>query len=268
MIYEALLGSVGDVGDIFHAALWFFPRTMAFIALLPLFSRSISTWLIKSCVCAALIIMPAIQFAPLVDLQVTHSLAIIGMMLSEALLGVMLCFVILTPYFAYRIAGNLIDNLRGTSFAAQMTSGESGESLPLEEFMTIVYIYLFLTGAGLIQAVELVQGSFIVLPPGVLAMGDLQMWAIPVFELFKKAFVMAFLICAPVIVVLILTELCVAVVAAFTPNVQFYSMQFGLKCLIGLLILLLIFEFMNDAVSQMIRQNLEWISGFLAEVSR
>lgn len=142
------------------------------------------------------------------------------------------------------------------------------ESLPLEEFMTIVYIYLFLTGAGLIQAVELVQGSFIVLPPGVLAMGDLQMWAIPVFELFKKAFVMAFLICAPVIVVLILTELCVAVVAAFTPNVQFYSMQFGLKCLIGLLILLLIFEFMNDAVSQMIRQNLEWISGFLAEVSR
>lgn len=265
-MFQELNSQTGAVGDLIVAIMWFMPRTLVFLGFIPLFSKNYSSAVTRTAVASALCFIPAQYYSHMAGHVFNQPNVLILTAFSEACIGLLMGLTLSLPYHAFMTLGALADSYRGATFAAMTSPTQAEEVLPTQELMGYLYIVLFVSGPMLILSFSALYSSFIVLPPGMLHVGTYHLWAEGLLKLFANFFSLALLLSAPLLIVTMLSELVMAVMSAFAPNLQVYSLQFAMRSLLVFGALYLMLEFASDEIVRSFDTQLKWLNRSLSGV--
>lgn len=255
----------GGIREFLAVMSYYLPRTVAFMWFLPIFSKGYSSPLIKMCIASAIIAYPA--YASMEAFTIPDQVPVFTVItfVSEVMLGTLLGITIALPYFAFKAFGALVDVYRGATFSAQVSGGESTEELPLETLFGLLFAALIMAGPGLHALTMHLMGSYLLMPPGSLDLLEFRQWSFSLLRLFADHIMFAVLLSAPVLIAVLVVEIIVEIISAFSQQLQVYSLQFGLRSVFGVGALLILMHFAEEEILTMFREYSESLNQLLQE---
>ncbi len=213
------------------------PRLFALFALLPIFSRQILPGLLRNAVAAALVVPVAIHLMPAVQAAPPDAAALLGIVAKEAVIGLVLGYLLAIPFWALEAVGFLIDNQRGASIAATVNPLTGHDSSPLGILFNQAFIVFFFAAGGFVLLLELVYESYRLW--GVLDwMPVLRMDATgAALGMLDRMVRLGLLLAAPVMVAMFLAEVGLALVSRFAPQLQVFFLAMPVKSALAMLML-------------------------------
>ncbi len=230
------------------------PRTIAMMAALPFFHPQMMPNMVRMGVAAGITVIVVPPLIPHVHLD--HSgMQLLLLLCKEAFVGFVLGFLLAIPFWAFEAVGFLIDNQRGASIASTLNPLTGNDSSPLGILFNQAFIVFFFVAGGFMLILGLLYDSF-------------RLW--PVFEWAPtlKADTMPLLLAqldrlmrlcmlygAPVLVAMFLSELGLALVSRFVPQLQVFFLAMPIKSALALMVLIVymttLFELGLDAVGDL-----------------
>jgi len=212
-----------------------FMRVFSFIIMVPLFGTFFLPNFVRAYLAFA-ISMSILVFADIKPVEVNSVLTFISLALHEVLFGFMAGFFLRLLFDAVFVAGEVIAVNSGLGFL-MMFLPQQPQTTVLAGFSTLLASTLFLSlgGAeavyiGLVKSVESVPaGSF-----------DIYSLNGKVFlELFYKSFSVGVKLALPVLIAALLTNVILAVINRFIPQINVFMVGLPLQVLIGLVVFML-----------------------------
>ncbi len=211
-------------------------RVSAIIATMPVFSERTVPATIK----AALSIIIAVILFPLVVSKIPpvaqfHFLELLFYMLGEVLIGITIGFVSRLVFAAIQLAGNIIGFQMGFAIVNVIDPMTSGQVSIIAELKYLIAMLLFLTVNGHHLFFSAIAQSYeFVAPLSFHFSGQLMQF---IFDMSKEMFVIALKIGAPIMAVMLFTNVALGVVARTVPQMNIFIVGFPLQISIGLLFL-------------------------------
>ncbi len=214
------------------------PRTLAMLAALPIFHPQMVPRLMRMGVAAGISMVVAPTLMP----HLQQGLPVAQMVLvlcKEAFIGFVLGFALAIPFWAFEAVGFVIDNQRGASIASTLNPLTGNDSSPLGILFNQAFIVFFLVSGGFLLMLGLLYDSF-------------QLW--PVFHWsptlradtvplmlaqLDRLMTLCMLYGAPVIVAMFLSELGLALVSRFVPQLQVFFLAMPIKSALALMVLVM-----------------------------
>jgi type III secretion protein T len=229
------------------------PRALAIVMVLPVFTRLGLTGLPRQGAAMALAI-PLIPYVQAELFQMGHlaPLPYAALIAKEVAVGVLLGTLFSLPFWAIDIAGGLIDFARGATIGGTIDPS-SGEEDPITgTILTLMMIALFIAANGMIVVVDGLYGSYDVwplsqaLPHFSAAAGDV------LIGMIGDAIMLAFVVSAPIVVLMFLGDLGLGFVTRFAPQLNVFFLSMAVKGAIFVLVmplyLVLLLEWMRDGL--------------------
>ncbi|MBT84596.1 MAG: hypothetical protein CMN89_08960 [Sutterellaceae bacterium] len=227
---------------------YYLPRTLLFVAFMPLLGKGSNSGLIKSAIGIAIVLLPVqIAFASSFPHPATQDFVVFTLV-TEVMLGTLLGLTIALPYYIFMAFGALIDVYRGATFAAQANGQDSGEQLPLENLFGLLFTTLIFAGPGLHAITQHLLYSYATFPPGLIQVGNFDTWVVALVQLVVDYLAFAVLLSGPILIIIMLVEFAMEILSSFTPQMQVYSLQFGLRSVFGIAGLILVLEFAEEEI--------------------
>lgn len=187
-----------------------------------------------------------------------HFLLFILAVATEALFGLALGFLVLLTFTAVRIAGQLIDLQSGLMMAAVFDPQLGSQETLFGQFYHLFAVVLFLTLNAHHPLLAALARSAELVPPGGVA---LQPAALPSFlHFFTQMLVIAFQLAAPVVGVLIFTDLSLGLISKTVPQLQVFIEGMPMKVGIALLMVYLIFPQFAHSLERVFQRLTEDLS--------
>ncbi|WP_273908441.1 type III secretion system export apparatus subunit SctT [Enterobacter bugandensis] len=247
--------------DGLHALTVFYLRVLPVFLILPLFQGNwLTHTMIKSCVVVTLgmAFIPAIQPAlPGIEHHLVRTA------LTEVTLGLLIAFPLGLPFWMANMAGQFMDNQRGATISSSLDPNSGVDSSTLATWFNYYCCMLFVAGNGLIHLCDLLRESYSLFPPGE-AVDFTLLNVLHFVVLLDLAAVKGIILISPVIITLFLTDVLLAVLSRFTPQLNPFMLSLTIKSLIAFGVLLLYFNpVFSTALQQAIdgRQPLSWFIG-------
>lgn len=217
------------------------PRILVTLMMLSFFSGRNTTTFIRTSV-AATFVLPVL---PMLISQVSTVEIEAGWLLmvivKETFIGLCLGFAIAIPFWAAEAIGFVIDNQRGASTSTMQNAATGNESSPLGIFVNQAYLVLFLSLGGLTLMLGLIYESYVVWPAAA-ALPQLSAEFAPHYLNFFDALMRtAIVFAAPVMIAMLLSELALAIVSLFAPQMQVFFLAMPIKSGVALFVLLIYF---------------------------
>jgi type III secretion protein T len=230
------------------------PRILGMFAVVPLFNPQLIPRMMRLAVAAGtgLIVAPTLLSVAKTSFSPVTVLFIAG---KEAFIGFALGYAVALPLWAFEAVGFLIDNQRGASISATLNPLTGNDSSPLGILFNQAFIVFFLISGGFPLMLGVLYDSYRLWP--VLEWAPtLRNDSIPVLLGQLDQFMrLAMLYGAPVIVAMFLSELGLALVSRFVPQLQVFFLAMPIKSALALLVLILyatnLFELGRDSVSDL-----------------
>lgn len=256
-----------SLGDNFRqlvaVMMYHLPRTVAFMVFFPLFTRGFGGMFMKMSVGSVLILYPAYAAMEVYRTDVVATSLTFMTFVSEVALGTLLGLTIALPYFAFKGFGALVDVYRGATFSAQTTGADSGEELPIEQLFGLLFVALILAGPGLHALTTHLLNSYLLLPPGTFEFQSAHLWYETLIRLVADQITFSVLLSAPVLIAVLVLEILLEIVSAFTQQLQVYSLQFSVKSLLGVAMLLLMLSFAEEEIFRLFKQYSDTLNQLL-----
>ena len=231
----------GEITEFMRA--WFvsigyaMPRFLAMLSLMPFFGKESLPALMRTCVALSFAMLVAPTLAPSVG-EVARPLSVVmAIFVKEVLIGFTLGFIVAIPLWAFESMGAFLDNQRGASIAETLNPMTGHDSSPLGELFNLAaMVYLFIVG-GFSSILRAIYNSY-------------RLW--PVFDWFPtldastpqfllglldRLTSLAVLLGTPVIFAMFLSELGLALVSRFAPQLQVFFMVMAVKSGIAMFML-------------------------------
>ncbi len=230
------------------------PRMLAALGMLSFFSRNNSTALIRLGIAAAF----NLPMLPLLVAQLEQQAITAGgfmvLLFKEAAVGVILGFAVAIPFWAAEAVGFFIDNQRGASIAG-MSSPETGdEGSSLGALVNQAYAVLFLLLGGLSMTVGVVYQSHALWPATAMLPHFDPAFASHYLSLCDSLMRTGIVLAAPAMIAMLLTELALALVSLFAPQLQVFFLAMPIKSGVALFVLVIYFstalQYLGDTVLQ------------------
>lgn len=211
------------------AVFYALPRMLAIFSMLPMFNRQALPGLLRVGVAAAfaLFIVPMLLDTSLEQLR--QGGLLLSIMAKEALVGFLLGFLVAIPLWALDIMGAYVDNQRGASIAATINPLTGHDTSPLGELFSQAGVVLLLVSGGLIMLLDLVYASYVVWPVFDLLPSFSDKTADLILAQMDKLVWLAVLFSAPVIFAMFLSEVGLAIISRFVPQLQVFFMAMPIK---------------------------------------
>ncbi|MBC6444101.1 MAG: type III secretion system export apparatus subunit SctT [Alphaproteobacteria bacterium GM202ARS2] len=157
--------------------------------------------------------------------------------IKEVAVGVLLSFVVAIIFWGVQGAGFFIDNQRGATIASSYDPLSGNQASPLAMIMLNVFIIYFIVSGGFFILLSLVYGSYAVWPiesplPRITLEGAL--FVLSEVDLLVR---IALLIAAPVLLAMMLSELSLALVSRFAPQLNVFNVAFSVKSGVAIFVL-------------------------------
>lgn len=198
-------------------------RPIGILLILPVFTRAEMGSLVRLAFAFALA-LPILGYSQdavgSVDANVqVLRLSLVG--LKELFVGVLIGFVLGTPFWAIQAVGELIDTQRGiTNEVAPVDPTTKSQSSALGLFLGILAITIFVAADGMNTLVETLYGSYALWPlRDFLPTADLDA-VMNVARLVDRVLRTAMLVGGPVIVLMLLLDICVMLIGRFAPQLN------------------------------------------------
>ncbi len=182
---------------------------------------------------------------------------------KEALIGLILGFIVQLLFYAVQVAGGLIDMQMGFSLA-NVIDPRTGVYVPITgSFKNILATLYFLTINGHHLLLRGIVASYQAVPiaNAWIPLGDQHVLQF-VVKLFAQMFASAFLMAAPIVVALFLVDLSLGIIAKSVPQFNIFVVGIPIKVIAGFLVMIVVlpafftvisslFEHMFYAMSEM-----------------
>jgi flagellar biosynthetic protein FliR len=229
-------------------------RISPLFILAPLFSSKMIPGRVRTVVAVGLAVglMPVVKHGP-IDLD---PLAFGGLIVKEVVVGLAFAYALAAMFAGLQVAGSLLDTLIGFSFGSlvdPVTGNQSTVSAQLYSLFGFAILIAIGGDAWIIKGLGRTYDAIPMLDTP--AIGSLVEGA---QVAFSGIFVAAFMIGAPVIIALIITDAAFGVVSRVVPQMNVFAVGFPAKLIVGLVLLGASLPFVSnfftgslqDAVSQ------------------
>ena len=242
-----MVSSFDDIYNMLRPMTLVFPRVMPIMVIVPAFSPTVVTGLVRNGFLAvmAMFIAPALDFH---SLMTVPPLVWIAVVLKEALIGILLGFAFSTVMWAIAAAGTMIDFQTGSGNASFFDPMGGHEGGPTAGFLNLLAVTLFVTGGGLNLMLAALFESYRVWPVDSFAphFGN----ALLPFAERGLAAVMLWTVklAAPVVIVLAVVELGFGLIGRAMPQLNVFIMSQPVKSAVAVLMMALFLPFVYSSL--------------------
>lgn len=229
-------------------------RFLGLFIVLPMFGKSILPGLIRNSVAAvfALVVIPLAM--PAVIETKDSPLLVMAIIAKEAFIGFVMGFLVAMLFWAIEAIGFIIDNQRGATMSSTLSPLTGVTTSPLAILLNQAASVFFLISGGLLVLSRAVYESFIYWPIG-------SFW--PKFvgndgglfflQQLDRFMYVAMIMAAPVLIAMFLSELGLAMVSRFAPQLQVFFLSMPIKSAVGLFVLIIYVGFLFDYLGPELR---------------
>ena len=151
----------------------------------------------------------------------------------------LLSFVVAIVFWGVQGAGFFIDNQRGATIASSYDPLSGNQASPLAMIMLNVFIIYFIVSGGFFVMLSLVYGSYAIWPiesplPNINL--ESALFILGEIDLLVR---IALLIAAPVLLAMMLSELSLALISRFAPQLNVFNVAFSVKSGVAIFVLYL-----------------------------
>lgn len=234
-------------------------RILPLFVVLPFTGRNILPGLLRNVVVMAvgLFVLP-MMVAEVSQVRLS-GVALVGIILKEALIGLMLGVLIAIPFWALEAAGFIIDNQRGASVAATINPITGHDTSPLGILFNQAFVAFFFLVGGFQILLGLIYDSYLQWHP-------LTFWpeitpaaAELMLSQINRLVMLALLLAGPVLVAMFISEVGLALVSRFAPQLQVFILAMPIKSGLAMLMLGLYAALLLDYTRPLIVEIGSWV---------
>ena len=172
-------------------------------------------------------------------------------LLKETAIGLVLGFFTNLMLTVFIYAGEMIDNQIGLAMAKAMDPS-TGIQMPVfaNVYYYIFILYFFLTG-GHLSYIKLFATSYDVLPIGFSFGAQTVNLTYTIVQYFGTVLTLAVKFVLPIVAVELIVEFCIGVMMKAVPTIQVFVINFQLKILVGLVMLIACAAPMSDFIEEL-----------------
>lgn len=236
--------------DSFWAFLQVFVRVSALFVSAPVFgSREIPPQ-----VKVGLSALLSLVLLPLVKTTLAHAIpaslfAMTGILLGQALIGLMIGLVVSLLFVAVRIGGDLIDYQMGFTQAATFNPQFNETVSPIASFQYRYAIVLYLIANGHWLLLAALERSFVTLPVAQLSITGLSK---TFTDITFQTLVNGLQIAAPAAAVLLVTDIAFAFLNRAMPSMQVFYVGMPVKVLVGFVVVIAVIPLLTSVITGMV----------------
>jgi flagellar biosynthesis protein FliR len=176
-----------------------------------------------------------------------------GLMLKEILVGLAYAFTLGALFAAVTTAGALVDTLIGFSFGALVDPVTGNQSSVLTNMYALVGVMIFIAIGGDGWVIQGLARTYELVPMlDAPALGSLVKGA---QTAFASVFVSAVQICAPILLVLVITDAAIGVVSRVVPQLNVFAVSFPAKTVVGLVLIGVSLPFAADWLADELQRS-------------
>jgi flagellar biosynthesis protein FliR len=184
-----------------------------------------------------------------------------ALMLKEIVVGLAFAYALGAMYAALQAAGALLDTLIGFSFGALLDPVTGTQSSVLSQLYSLVGVAVFIVIDGDAWVIQGLARTYDAVP--LLSAPDIGTLVHGTQVAFSGIFVAGFMIGAPVIVALIITDAAFGVVSRVVPSLNIFAVGFPAKMLVGLTLIGATLPFVSGFVVDELQQSVAQALHFL-----
>ena len=227
-------------------------RLMPMFLLIPLFNRSMVPRTIAFAISAGLglLVLPTLPIA-----ELSFGPLLLFLVGKEAVLGLLMGFLVALPFWIFETLGFVIDNQRGASMAATLNPLTGHDSSPLGMLAAMAFITFFMVAGGIQVMLGVIYDSYRQWPP-------LSFWprwtpasAALLIEQLNRLMTLGLLLAAPALMAMFLAELGLALANRFAPQLQVFFLAMPIKSALGIFVLCLYASTLLDYALDPIRES-------------
>lgn len=223
-------------------------RIGAFLVVSPIFGSTAIPVQVRVIVATFLAVM-VMAYSEVPDIESFNELRIIGVIITELLIGIAAGLILTIWFSAAVLAGEKIATSAGLGYAAQIDPNSGGQTPVVSQMLSLFMIILFLGVNGHLVVLRTMLESYSYLPIG----------AMPAWGAFIKGgvsaasamFVAASIIMLPIAVVMLLINLAVGVITRSSPQLNLFSFAFPMSLLAIFILFYLSVDSMSHALKDL-----------------
>jgi flagellar biosynthesis protein FliR len=176
---------------------------------------------------------------------------------QQLLIGVALGFALQVVFDALGLAGQLLANSMGLSFAFNVDPLRGTSTPALGQLYIILATLTFLSLGGHVALIELLVSGLYGLPIGTAGLGQEGLWALILWggQLFAGAIAVAL----PGITALLIVNLAFGVVSRAAPALNLFAVGFPVSLVVGLIVVLMGIAPMQASFTELLAQGFEFV---------
>ena len=176
---------------------------------------------------------------------------------QQLLIGVALGFALQVVFDALGLAGQLLANSMGLSFAFNVDPLRGSSTAALGQLYIILATLTFLAMGGHLALLEVLVQGFTTMPIGTTGLGSEGLWNLVLWggQLFSGAVAVAL----PGVTALLIVNLAFGVVSRAAPSLNLFAVGFPVSLVIGLLVVLAGIGPLQQGVVQLLGQGFDFL---------
>ena len=176
---------------------------------------------------------------------------------QQLLIGVAMGFALQVIFDSLGLAGQLLANSMGLSFAFNVDPLRGNSTAALGQLYIVLATLTFLALGGHLALLEVLVNGFTTLPVGTTGLGREGLWSMILWggQLFSGAISIAL----PGVTALLIVNLAFGVVSRAAPTLNLFAVGFPISLVIGLLVVLAGIGPLQEGVAQLIAQGLDFL---------
>jgi flagellar biosynthetic protein FliR len=176
---------------------------------------------------------------------------------QQLLIGAALGFALQVVFDALGLAGQLLANSMGLSFAFNVDPLRGSSTAALGQLYIILATLTFLALGGHLALLEVLIHGFTTMPIGTDGLGREGLWSMVLWG--GQLFAGAISIALPGVTALLIVNLAFGVVSRAAPSLNLFAVGFPISLVVGLLVVLAGIGPLQEGVAQLIGQGLDFL---------
>ena len=196
--------------------------------------------------------------------------ALAALLLKELFVGAAIGFLAALVFDAVRIAGQIIDNVRGQTQATALVPQLPERVSVSADFLYQLHVVVFLLIGGHRLFLAALARSFVAIPPYAfpnVTQGALHALVLGGARFAADAIGLGVLIAFPVIAAILMTDLCLALINRAAPQINVFFLGMPLKALAGIAVLCITLHLILDRVVTEALDGIAFLEAFLQSLS-
>jgi len=180
---------------------------------------------------------------------------------QQLLIGVAMGFALQVIFDSLGLAGQLLANSMGLSFAFNVDPLRGSSTAALGQLYIILATLTFLALGGHLALLEVLVNGFTTLPVGTTGLGREGLWSMVLWG--GQLFAGALMIALPGVTALLIVNLAFGVVSRAAPTLNLFAVGFPISLVVGLLVVLASIGPLQEGVAQLIAQGLAFLGALV-----